>query len=295
MKLDDRQLEAARQHLLGEDSGALIRFMASQSVTLKGAPVGDETVQLARDLGWIDGATGKRSTVGVFISDSCREYRFWLDRSKALPFEGALPYLSAALFQDKYVVEIGAGMGPNLMSLAGRARQICGVEPVEAYAQLGAIFCAREGIAPPDMRMGAAESLPFGTDEVDLVLCVSAHQYFDVRPAIAEIARVLKPGGELVVIGAAFSSYVGRTVNRAFKSQAGAKALTITVANTLGYTAFGRRIIPSRSGFTTSRPIYPTIAAMKRWMRREGFEEAAPSGPVGPETCYYARLAPKGH
>ena len=176
------------------------------------------------------------------------------------------------------------------MSLAGRAGRLCGIEPVEAYAQLGAIFCTREGIAPPEMRMGGAEALPFGNDEVDLMLCVSAHQYFDIHPALAEMARVLKPGGELVVIGAAFSSYAGGMATRAFKSRAGAKAFAITITNTLGYTAFGRRIIPSRSGFTTSRPIYPTRAAMTRWMRQVGLEQAAPPGPVGPETCFYARL-----
>ena len=121
MKLDDRQLEAARRHLLGEGSDALIRFMASQSVALKDGSVDEKAEQLARDLGWIDTATGKRTATGIFVSDSCREYLFWLGRDKALPFEGALPHLTGALFQDQYIVEIGAGMGPNLMSLAGRA------------------------------------------------------------------------------------------------------------------------------------------------------------------------------
>ena len=289
MKLDDRQLEAARRHLLGEGSDALIRFMASQSVALKDGSVDEKAEQLARDLGWIDTATGKRTATGIFVSDSCREYLFWLGRDKALPFEGALPHLTGALFQDKYIVEIGAGMGPNLMSLAGRAGRLCGVEPVEAYAQLGAIFCARDGIAPPDMRIGSAESMPFGDNEVDLVLCITAHQYFDIRPALAEIARVLKPGGELVVIGAVFSSYAGRTAKRAIRSRGGAKTFGVTLANTLGYMALGRRIFPSRSGFTTSRPIYPTRAAMTRWMRQAGLQEAAPPGAVGPETCFYAR------
>lgn len=288
MKLDAQQLEAARAALTGPLAEALIRFMAGQSAAPNGAASTEEIKAIARQSGWIDGQSDQRTTLGFMVSDSCREYLFWMERNRKLPFENSLPHLSDALFEGKYVAEIGSGKGANLMSLAHRTGRLCGVEPVEAYVQLGRIFCAREGLDAMDTHIGGAEALPFKDNEVDLVLCVSAHQYFDIIPAFAEIARVLKPGGELVIIGGVLSSYA-RHAPRYMKSE-GLKAVTITLLNSLGYTALGRRLIGQRGAFSTSRPIYPTTAAMVRWLSAAGFEQVNPPGQIGPETCFHARF-----
>lgn len=290
MKLDATQLEEARRHLLGEGSDTLIRFMAGHSVHLSDTAQSAITQEQAQKSGWIDPQTQQRTTLGIFVSDSCREYLFWKERDKTLPFEGELPHLSEALFAGKYVVEIGAGMGANLMSLVGRAERICGVEPVEAYAQLGEIFSTREGLEPVEMRLGGAEELPFEDNELDLVLCVSAHQYFDIIPAFHEISRVLKPGGELVVIGGVFSSYVGKALKKIINGSESAKATAITIVNSLSYMALNRRIVLSRGSFSTSRPIYPTKKAMRRWMYQAQLIEKNPPGDVTPETCFHAQL-----
>lgn len=291
MKLDAQQLDAARAALTGPQGDTLIRFMAGQSVARDGAVSDDEIKALARDCGWLAAQSDQRTTLGFMVSDSCREYLFWRERDRALPFENSQPHLSDALFKGKYVVEIGSGMGANLMSLAHRTGRLCGVEPVEAYVQLGAIFCACEGLAPPETHIGGAEALPFETGALDLVLCVSSHQYFDIIPAFAEFARVLKPGGELVIIGAVFSSYARRVPDHV-RSE-GAKAVTITLLNSRSYTGFGKRLIGNRGAFSTSRPIYPTAPAMLRWLRKAGFEQVNPPAPVGPETCFHVRL-PEG-
>lgn len=285
------QLKAAQTYLQGHGSDALITFMAGQSVVVDAAGDMSDAKAKAVELGWLDPVTGQRTTLGFLVSDSCREYLFWQQREKKLPFENALPHLKRAVFEGKYMCEIGAGMGANLMSLAGPQTRLCGVEPVEAYVQLGDIFRTREGMAPIEMRAGGAEALPFETDELDLVLLVSAHQYFDIHVALKEIARVLKQGGELILIGASFSSYLKHAGGAVMTGKSDPKAFLITVINTLSYTALGRRIIPSRSGFSTSRPIYPTRAAMVRWMRAVGLEQLEPPDAVGPETCYYARLS----
>jgi ubiquinone/menaquinone biosynthesis C-methylase UbiE len=287
------QLDVAREYLQDHDADVLIAFMAGQSVDMDGAGNTSDAMAKATELGWLDPVTGQRTNLGFLVSDSCREYLFWQQRDRKLPFEDALPHLERAVFEDKYLCEIGAGMGANLMSLASSSARLCGVEPVDAYVQLGDIFRAREGIAPIEMRAGGAEALPFETDALDLVLLVTAHQYFDIHVALKEIARVLKQGGELILIGASFSSYLKNTGGAVMTGKSDPKAFLITVINTLSYTALGRRIIPSRSGFSTSRPIYPTRAAMVRWMRAVGFEQLERPDVVGPETCYYAKLS--GH
>lgn len=290
MKLDQQQLDGARQHLLGERSDDLIRFMAGQSVSLGDAVRSDETAQIARNLGWLLPGSEERTTVGIFVSDSCREYLFWRGRNAELPFAEILHELPDAVFSGKYVAEVGAGMGANMMSLAAHANRVCGVEPVEAYAQLGEVFSAREGLHSLEMRIGGAENLPLEDDSVDLVLCVSAHQYFDIIPAFKEIARVLKPGGEVIVIGGTFSSYVDKRKKNALGGAEPARTVAITIVNTLGYMALRRRLVLNRGPFSTSRPIYPTGKSIKRWLRDAGFTQDVRQIQVDKEACFYARL-----
>ncbi|MDP5087031.1 MAG: class I SAM-dependent methyltransferase [Yoonia sp.] len=282
-------LDAARQYLLGDGSDALIAFMAAQSVDL--AQTGDTSLPKARavELGWLDPVTEQRTATGIFVSDSCREYLFWQKRDRKLPFENTLAHLGRAVFKDKHVCEIGAGMGANLMSLATTNTKLCGVEPVDAYIVLGDIFREREGLEPIEIRIGGAEALPFEADEVDLILLVSAHQYFDIHLALKEIARVLRPGGELILIGGTLWPYFTQIGRQVIAGKSSPKDFLITVTNTLSYMAFGRRIIPSRSGFSTARPVYPTRAAMKRWMRAAGFEQVVEPDSIEDETCFFVK------
>ncbi len=290
MELSASDYAAARAHLLGEDATVLIRFMAHQSVGSKDAEFSDTVAELAQNLGWIDPDTGLRTTLGILISDSCREYLFWKERDQRLPFEDALPHLVRTTFQGKYIAEIGAGMGVNLMSLAGTADQLCGVEPVVAYAQMGQIFRDREGTTDIDIKTGGAEDLPFADQELDLVLCVSAHQYFDIHPALAEIARVTKPGGELIIIGNTLGHYSWDFGKQVIRSRGrGLKSYVMTLVNTLSYQLLGRRVLVNRSGFSTARPIYPAAAAMTRWLHATGFETLVAPQRAENETCFYVR------
>ncbi|TDT73122.1 methyltransferase family protein [Litoreibacter halocynthiae] len=290
MKLNAKQLDAARSALLGEHSDQVIRYMAGQSVAIDSILPTQQAQEIAQNCGWTLPKSEARTSLGFLVSDSCREYLFWQERHKALPFENGLPHLSDTLFEGKYVAEIGSGMGANLMSLSHRTGRVCGVEPVETYIQLGEIFCTREGISTLETRVGGAESLPFQDDELDLVLCVSAHQYFDIMPAFHEISRVLKRGGELVIIGGILSDYARHSVDYALNSE-GPKAVAITLVNSLSYTAVGRRIIGNRNGFSTSRPVYPTSNAMIRWMHDAGLTQKTPFEKIGEETCFHAVLS----
>lgn len=292
MRFDESQLADARSSLLGEGSDDLIRLMQTRGLGRGSEGFSDTSRDTARALGWI--ADNDALTVlGTFVADSCREYRFWLDRNRTLPFSSAsadLPYLSLRALKDSSILEIGSGAGMNLMSIQMAGGKAHGVEPVEAYAQLGSIFCAREGIATPDVRKGSAEALPFNDATAGLILCVTAHQYFDLRPALTEITRVLRPGGELIIIGNTLSVYAWRTLGKALRRPDQAKAFAITVTNTLSYMAVGRRIVPRKRAFTTAAPVYPTRSAMSRYFREVGLTDISPVVRLGPETCFHTRL-----
>jgi SAM-dependent methyltransferase len=290
MRLEAGAYDAAHAHLTGADALPLIRFMASQSVALPDTSGAQEAKAIACDLGWFDAHSGRPTIIGTLISDSCREYLFWLERERALPFEGALPHLERDTFAGKSVTEIGAGMGANLMSLSGTAKSLRGIEPIEVYAQMGCIFRAREGLPDFDVHIGGAEAIPLPDGSQELVLCVTAHQYFDIHKALPELARILRPGGALIVIGGTLGGYAavqGRNVLRS--GGRGAKAYAVTLFNTLAYQATGQRALPNRGVFSTSRPIYPTTRAMTRWLQATGFDTLAPPQPAAGEYCFYVR------
>lgn len=95
------------------------------------------------------------------------------------------------------VVEIGAGSGLNLDHLPPGVTSLIAVEP-EPYLRRLATARARRASVPVSVRSGVAERLPLGESSCDavvtcLVLCTVRSQ----PEALAEISRVLRPGGEL--------------------------------------------------------------------------------------------------
>jgi len=95
------------------------------------------------------------------------------------------------------VIEVGAGNGINFANYPGEVTEVVAVEP-EAYLRDKAVEAAAEAPVPVTVVDGLADRLPGEDDSFDaavssLVLCSVPDQ----SRALAEIMRVLKPGGEL--------------------------------------------------------------------------------------------------
>lgn len=79
----------------------------------------------------------------------------------------------------------------------------CGMRPYEALAPRGVRYLGLDGgqgaATRPDV-CGAAASLPFAAASFDTVLCTQVIEHVpDPAEAIREIARVLRPGGRLIL------------------------------------------------------------------------------------------------
>jgi SAM-dependent methyltransferase len=95
------------------------------------------------------------------------------------------------------VVEVGAGNGLNFAYYPAGVTEVVAVEP-EPYLRQLALAAARQVAVPVQVIDGVAERLPdadgsFDAGVASLVLC-SVH---DQAPALAELHRVIRPGGEL--------------------------------------------------------------------------------------------------
>ena len=93
------------------------------------------------------------------------------------------------------VLDLAAGTGKLTRVLARRYRRVIAVEPLDGMRAL----IAREAPAAEALD-GRAEAIPLSDAEVDAVFVAQAIHWFANDDAIAEIARVLRPGGVLAIV-----------------------------------------------------------------------------------------------
>ncbi len=99
----------------------------------------------------------------------------------------------------KKVLEYGCGLGSYAHSLAEKNADVFGIDISEF-----AIKAAREGAKKRgvsiDFRVMNAERLEFAAETFDIICGTSILHHLDLALSVAEIRRVLKPGGRAVFI-----------------------------------------------------------------------------------------------
>ena len=109
-------------------------------------------------------------------------------------------------------LDVGCGTGHHLRALTGRGFDVAGVDGSQEM-----LDAAR--LANPAAELDRADvgALPFADASFDLLLCIEVLRYLaDSQPCIAEMARVLRPGGVCLATAAPLLSVNGYAlVNRA--------------------------------------------------------------------------------
>jgi ubiquinone/menaquinone biosynthesis C-methylase UbiE len=147
------------------------------------------------------------------------------------------------------VLDVGCGTGQLLLDVARRMShtgRLAGVDPgaeqiARAYAK-----AARSGL-PVEFQIGVIEQLPFSEQTFDVVFSTLMMHHLPAplkRQGLAEIARVLKPGGRLVL---ADFTYKADRAGRAARFHAGGSRVQDLVAllTESGFTVVKTEEIPS--------------------------------------------------
>jgi 2-polyprenyl-6-hydroxyphenyl methylase/3-demethylubiquinone-9 3-methyltransferase len=106
------------------------------------------------------------------------------------------------------VLDLGCGGGLMAEEMTSLGYLVTGVDPSAASIEAARAHAAQRGLTI-DYRVASGETLPFEDGALDLVYCCDVLEHVDdVDQTIAEVSRVLKPGGV----------FVYDTVNRTVRS-----------------------------------------------------------------------------
>ena len=113
------------------------------------------------------------------------------------------PHAIAPLPAGATVVDIGCGAGTDLLLAAlhvGPAGRAIGVDMTEAMRERARRGATAYGLPQVEVREGDATALPIDAGSVDVVISNGVLNLVpDKRAAVAEIRRVLKPGGRVQI------------------------------------------------------------------------------------------------
>lgn len=115
------------------------------------------------------------------------------------------------------LLEVGCGPGELLALLAQKYPD---AETFGMDLSEGMIAQAQKKLYPPiELRIGDVEEMPWPQHRFDLLICNAAFHHFpDPLKSLAEMCRVLKPGGKVVIADPWWSKIIRLAINGYLKS-----------------------------------------------------------------------------
>jgi SAM-dependent methyltransferase len=101
---------------------------------------------------------------------------------------------------DMTVLDVGCGAGHTAFAFAPHVREVTGIDLSPGMLAEATQQAAARGIANVRFLEASAAELPFADCQFDIVTCrYVAHHFPSLMPALTEIFRVIKPGGQFLV------------------------------------------------------------------------------------------------
>jgi ubiquinone/menaquinone biosynthesis C-methylase UbiE len=155
--------------------------------------------QRSRDLAAVARVLEERRRRSLEFFD--RHARQWDDLARTLlPVPEYRQRLLSQVPEGVTTLEVGVGTGGLLAELAARAPRVIGVDHAPAMLEEARRRLAADSISGVELRLGEMTHLPLPDESVRCaVLNMVLHHAADPQEVLAEICRVLEPGGVLVM------------------------------------------------------------------------------------------------
>lgn len=116
------------------------------------------------------------------------------DRATSLAIEKLLP-------RDLVLADVGCGTGTLTVELARFAGKVIGIDLSKEMLRRARAVAKARGVRNVDFRQGDALKLPLAARSVDAAFCVMVlHFLVAPGPAIAELCRIVRRGGTVIVV-----------------------------------------------------------------------------------------------
>jgi len=113
----------------------------------------------------------------------------------------AIGRLALRLVPNLVVADLGAGEGLISQLLARNARQVWCIDNSPRMVEVGTELARKNDLANLTYKLGDIEQVPLPDDSVDLaILSQALHHARHPQKAVDEAHRILKPGGQLLVL-----------------------------------------------------------------------------------------------
>lgn len=141
--------------------------------------------EIFASFGWWD----KGCFLGQMTGDRCDYIQACLERT-----------LEKDALQRHRILEVGCGGGLICEEMARRGATMVGIDPSQPALETAREHADQSGLAEYiTYEQGYAEALPYADGSFQAIICLDVLEHVkDLRATIAEIARVLAPGGVFV-------------------------------------------------------------------------------------------------
>ncbi len=118
------------------------------------------------------------------------------------------------------VLDVATGPGYVAMAFAEAGCQVIGIDLTEAPLAIAEGMRQARGLVNLHFQLGDAEHLPFAEDAFDIVISrLALHHCEDVQRALAEMARVCRPQGQVVIEDLISSEFSARAAYQNHREQ----------------------------------------------------------------------------